>query len=336
MFQNPRGLISLNWKSIVGEALRRRKIERMTQREHAALANVSIPTIADFDRGETTLSLSKAFDILRVVGLVDEPVEGNIQNTFARDAFERWRSLSDALPQGSPGRFPHGCFQFDYYLEGDLKSIELKNFEKILKKADTYQSRWVPFLLLQQQENAPYEVDGILECWLKPKKTNGTDRDASCCDFWRAAPSGRMFLRRGYKEDCVETFPAGSIFDTILPILYMGEVLLHSERLAALLQKDTNKPITVHFRGTYSGLNGRVLHAWANPFSNILGEGRAARSDEAVLEISIPAYDITLRLAEYLYPLVSSLYEKFGATDISKDFVQSEVKRLFGIEVSRF
>jgi len=328
MFQNPRRLIALNWKSIVGEALRRRKDEKMTQRKHAALANVSIPTMAAFESGEITLSLAKAFDILRVVGLIEEPAESSIQNTFVCDAFERWRLLSDALPQGLPGRFPHGCFQFDYCLDGDLKSIDLENFEKILKKANTHQSRWVPFLFLQQQENVPYEVDGIFECWLKPKKTNETDRDASCCDFWRAAPSGRMFLRRGYKEDCVETFPAGSIFDTILPILYMGKVLLHSERLAALLQKDTNKPITVHFRGTYSGLNGRVLHAWANPFSKILGEGRAACRDEAVLEISIPAYNISLHLAEYLYSLVSSLYEKFGVTNISKDFVQSEVKRL--------
>lgn len=334
MFQNPRGLIPLNWKSVVGEALRRRKAEKMTQREHAALANVSIPTIADFDRGEMTLSLSKAFDILRVVGLVDEPVEENIQNTFVRDAFERWRVLSNELPQDSLGRFPNGCFQFDYCLEGDLQSVELKDFKKILKKADTHQSRWVPFLLLQQQENMPYEVDGTLECWLKPKKGNGAERDASCCDFWRASPSGRMFLMRGYKEDDAETLSDRPFFDTTFPIVYIGEILLHAERLALLLQND--KPITVHFRALYSGLNGRVLRSWANPSSNILGEGRAARSNEAVLEVSIPAKDISLSLAEYLYILASSLYEKFGITDISKSYVQSEVKRLFGKEASGF
>ena len=58
------------------EAIRRRKEEKLTQREHAALASVSIPTIVGFDRGEKTLTLAKAFDILRVVGLIEEPGRG--------------------------------------------------------------------------------------------------------------------------------------------------------------------------------------------------------------------------------------------------------------------
>ncbi len=328
MSANLGGIIPLNWRSLVDETLQRRKAEKMTQREHAALANVSIPTLAAFERGETTLSLAKAFDILRVVRLVDEPSEGSIQDTFVREAFTRWYALSSHLPRDSPGRFPHGWFRFDYYLEGDLKSVDLQDFEKLLKKeADTHHSRWSPFLVLHQPENKPYEVDRILECWLKPVK-EGIYRDAAYSDFWRAAPSGRMFLMRGHKEDCAETFPPKSIFDTILPIVHMGEVLLHAERLAFILQKDTNKPITIHFRALYSGLNGRILRAWANPFSNILGEGRAARSDEALLQTSIPAQDISARLAEHLYPLASSLYEKFGVTEFSKDFVQAEVKRL--------
>jgi hypothetical protein len=45
---------------------------KFTQREHAALASVSVPTVASFDRGEATLTLAKASDILRVVGLVKE------------------------------------------------------------------------------------------------------------------------------------------------------------------------------------------------------------------------------------------------------------------------
>lgn len=320
-------LTPLNWKALVDETLQRRKAEKMTQREHAALANVSVPTIAAFDRGEMTLSLTKAFDILRVVRLVDEPSEGSIQDTFMRAAFSRWQVLSNQLPQDSLGRFPHGWFRFDYYLEGDLKSVKLQDFEKLLKKVSPHYSRWSPFQVPQQPENKPYEVDGMLECWLKPVE-EGIYRDAAYSDFWRAAPSGRMFMIRGYREDCEETFPPKSIFDTILPIVHIGEVLLHAERLATILQKYTDKPITIHFRALYSGLNGRILRAWANPFSNILGEGRAARSDEALLQTSIPAQDISAHLAEHLYPLSTSLYEKFGVTELSKDFVQAEVKRL--------
>ena len=63
MPENSRAIGPLNWRALVDEALRRRKAEKLTQREHAALASVSIPTIVAFDRGERTLSLAKAFDI---------------------------------------------------------------------------------------------------------------------------------------------------------------------------------------------------------------------------------------------------------------------------------
>lgn len=62
----------INWDAIVLETFRRREEEKLTQLRHATLANVGIPTMAAFERGELSLSLVKAFDILRVVGLVDD------------------------------------------------------------------------------------------------------------------------------------------------------------------------------------------------------------------------------------------------------------------------
>src|SRR6266568_3045357 len=99
------GIAPINWRALVAEAVRRRKAEKLTQREHAALASVSVPTIVAFDRGEQTLTLAKAFDILRVVGLVEEPRDEGGQGSFVQDAFTRWRSLTAKLPADSPGRF---------------------------------------------------------------------------------------------------------------------------------------------------------------------------------------------------------------------------------------
>lgn len=62
---------------------------------------------------------------------------------------------------------------------------------------------------------------------------------------------GRMFLIRGYQEDGAETFPAGTILDTTLPLWRMGEVLLHAEKLASLLRKDADTAVTVHFRAMF-------------------------------------------------------------------------------------
>ena len=45
MSTNPRGVTPFSWQALVAEAMRRRKAEKMTQREHAALASVSIPRL---------------------------------------------------------------------------------------------------------------------------------------------------------------------------------------------------------------------------------------------------------------------------------------------------
>lgn len=330
MSQNSRRITPLDWRALVAEALRRRKAEKLTQRQHAALASVSIPTIVAFDRGERTLSLAKAFDILRVVGLVEEPAEDGAQEAFAQEAFARWRTLTEKLPEGSPARFPHGWYRFDYALEGDLKDIELHRFEDVLTKAVTRHTGWPVWWVPTRKEIAPYEIDGSIECWLAPAddKTDRAHQDAAHCDFWRAAPTGRMFLIRGYQEDGQETFAPGKIFDTGLPIWRMGEALLHAARLASLMKRDESSAITVKFRALYSGLTGRILKAWANPLADLLVEGSAARSDEAMLESVIPAADIEKNLATYIFPLVSSLYERFGVTGLSISRVQAEVELL--------
>jgi transcriptional regulator with XRE-family HTH domain len=327
MSQNIGLIAPLNWRALVNEALRRRKAEKLTQRRHAALASVSVPTIVAFDRGERTLSLAKAFDILRVVGLVDEPAEGGAQEAFVQEAFARWRELTSKLPEDSPARFPYGWYRIDYALEGDLRQPELHKLHEILAEAELRLTGWPTFWVPTRQELIPREVDGVIECWLSPP----TDRalvDAAHCDFWRAAPTGRMFLIRGYQEDSQDMFLPATIFDSGLPIWRLGEALLHAARLSELLKTEEGSAITVHFRALYSGLLGRILKAWANPLADLLVEGAAARSDEATLETTVPASAIEKDLASVVFPLMTSLYERFGVTGLGLDRVRAEVERL--------
>jgi transcriptional regulator with XRE-family HTH domain len=267
----------LNWPALVADAVRRRKAEKLTQKEHAALASVSVPTMIAFERGERTLSLAKAFDILRVVGLVNEPSAESAQENFVREAFARWRALTASLPKDSPGRFPHGWYRIDYAIEGEIKDIELHRFEETLRQAAVRHTGWPPFWVPRRREIEPREVDGTVECWLAPTDKGDVDRafaDAAHCDFWRGAPEGRMFLMRGYQEDSQETFPAGTIFDTTLPIWRMGEVLLHAAKLNALIARNPDAT-SVRFRALYTGLSGRDLRAWASPMSvDFFGGGR--------------------------------------------------------------
>tara|TARA_R110002049_G_scaffold223870_2_gene395604 strand:+ start:836 stop:1762 length:927 start_codon:yes stop_codon:yes gene_type:complete len=305
----------------------------MTQREHAALASVSVPTVAAFDRAELTLTLTKAFDILRVVGLIDEERTDGVQNAFVQESVKRWRTLIDTLPTDAPGRFLHGWYRIDYCLEGDLRSVSLTEYEDILRKAVTRHTGWPVFLFLSTPKLAPREVDGAIECWLATPGVDRTFDDAGHTDFWRGVPPGCQFLIRGYQEDGQETFPPGTIFDTTLPVWRLGEGLLHAEKLASLLRKSDDTPITVRFRAIYTGLSGRVLRSWANPLSDLLVEGHAARIDEAVLEVTVPAETIAERLGEHLFPMIASLYERFGVTGLTINRVKAETDRLLNNRV---
>lgn len=330
MSQDLRIMTPLDWRAVVAETLRRRKAEKMTQRRHAALAGVSIPTMIAFERGERTLSLAKAFDILRVVGLVDEPAGDGEQEAFVQAALARWRRLTDKLPADSPARFPHGFYRFDYVLEGEVKPLDLPRFREILSKAATRHGGWPVFWTPTREALAPREMDGAIECWLAPPN-DGLERafaDAAHCDYWQASPQGRMFLIRGYQEDSQDAFPPGRIFDVSLPIWRIGEALLHAASLSRLMGRNGANDVTIRFRACFSGLLGRVLKSWANPLAEFRAQGMAARGDEAVLEALVPADEAEKNLAAHIYPLVASLYERFGVAAVSRELVDAEVAAL--------
>lgn len=318
-------LAPLNWPLLVEETLRRRKAERLTQKDHAALASVSIPTMAAFERGERTLTLAKALDILRVVGLVDERDVGQgAQEIFVREAFARWRALTKELPDDSYARFKHGWYRFDYAIEGDLQVPSLSELETFIQKAEVRHTGWPEFVTMTRHELAPYERDGLIECWVRPDDERRL-ADPAHCDFWRIAPEGRAFLMRGYQEDSQDNVRPGAVFDMTLPIWRIAECLLHAARLGVLLG-GPDVSFAVRFRALYSGLTGRVLRSLSSSPLDILDAG-AAKSDEAMLELVASRSAIEEDLAGTVYPVVASLAERFDVPRLSPEFTRSEVAR---------
>lgn len=61
----------LNWKNLVVEAVRIRKHEKLTQRQLAALAGVTQPTVVKFEKGSTTMRVESALSILAALGLAE-------------------------------------------------------------------------------------------------------------------------------------------------------------------------------------------------------------------------------------------------------------------------
>ena len=61
--------IRLDWQELVEEAIRRRKQQKLTQKQLAVLAGVSGPTVNSFEQQRTSITLASALKILKVLGL---------------------------------------------------------------------------------------------------------------------------------------------------------------------------------------------------------------------------------------------------------------------------
>ncbi len=61
----------LNWQRLVREAVTVRKQERLSQRDIAALAGVTQPTVVKFEKGSTSIRVDSALAILRALSLAE-------------------------------------------------------------------------------------------------------------------------------------------------------------------------------------------------------------------------------------------------------------------------
>jgi transcriptional regulator with XRE-family HTH domain len=62
----------LNWTVLVEEAIRRRHGMNLTQKQLAALAKISTPTISRFEQNDKDIQLSSVLAILDVLGMTDK------------------------------------------------------------------------------------------------------------------------------------------------------------------------------------------------------------------------------------------------------------------------
>jgi transcriptional regulator with XRE-family HTH domain len=88
----------INWPLLVEEANRRRHKMKLTQRQLAALANVSTPTVSRFELAAKDVQLSSVLAILDVLGMTDKRTvkfeEGATRD--ADDSIVFWGNDGDA------------------------------------------------------------------------------------------------------------------------------------------------------------------------------------------------------------------------------------------------
>ena len=83
-------------------------------------------------------------------------------------------------------------------------------------------------------------------------------------DFLRFDPTGEFYLHRVMQDDLSEKVNPGIAMDVILMIYRVAEVLAVGVSMARNLGWDPNG--TAGFAFQWTGLNGRELSSWVNPF----------------------------------------------------------------------
>ncbi|SDC78792.1 Helix-turn-helix [Sphingomonas sp. YR710] len=314
----------LDWRALVDEATRRRKAEGLTQKDLAALAGVSAPTVIAFERGEINLRLERVFAILDAVGLIVQPGAPDSLAAFIHAARKRWEELTATLDDDAPARQPHGHSEQAYRIAGVEDVPALGGLRDILRHIPKT-SGWSPFWVPTKESIRPVIRDGLIECWIG----GDNDRvlsDAAHSDFWQISRDGTAYLQRGYQEDGRDIDP-GTMFDLTLPIWRTAEVLLHASALA--LDLGAAADTEIQYVARYTGLEGRELLAWAQPrYRYDVVDHLVARSERADIAVETSPTEIETDLPGAVYRAVVGLYDRFDGYNLPAALVENQIQEL--------
>jgi transcriptional regulator with XRE-family HTH domain len=319
--------LPIDWRAVVNEAIRRRKEEGLSQRDLAALAGVSAPTVNAFEKGQINLRLDRVAAILDSLGLFLAPGGPGGLEAFIQSARRRWQELTSDLPPEHPSRQPFGHSEQAYALGGVPSETTLAGLRDILSRAPRT-SGWTPFWVPTRAAIRPTISEGGVECWLGRPETDRAFEDAAHSDFWRVGPEGNAYLQRGYQEDGPD-LEAGTIFDVTLPVWRTAEVLLHAVWLAR--ERGAAADTKIRYFARYTGLAGRRLFSWAKPLLGVglgLSESHRARTDSVDLSIDTTVQEIEHELEMVTEAILLPLFERFDGYVPPREIFSGRIEEL--------
>lgn len=252
------------------------------------------------------------------------PVAGQVQEQFGDRASARWRHLIEALPEADPARMPLGFYAMTFEIRDARPAANFRDLQERLRAAGRIRyTGWGPFVMLNREDLAPNVVENTIEAWLgDPQAERLGGRVPHHCDFWRADPSGLLYLQRGLDEDALDDVDPGTAFNITTPIWRVGEALLYVARLARIFGDDPR----IRIRVTYIGLRNRDLVSLHDDLNLI--EGRRSIDNEVTLETEAAASEIEDNVVEILLSLLSPLYERFQFFELRPELVALEIAKL--------
>ncbi len=253
----------------------------------------------------------------------DSDTQSQLQS-FRHDSRERWKDLTEDLPERAAARFPHGWYEMVFWLVGVRSAPSLSEvYDRLSEARKIKLSGWTPFVDLDVPGWKSYANDDSVEAWPgRPRSDEPMERDPWVCDYWRASIDGKLYTICGYLEDGTSQLEPGTLLDVSSPISRVGEALLFANRFGESFEDVEHIEISCQF----SGLAGRRLGSLTG-YRGVFDE-RTSNSDAITLSSQATPQQIRDNIVEILHPLLLGLYELFGFYSLPLSVVQRAVDEL--------
>lgn len=246
---------------------------------------------------------------------------------FIRSGQQRWNHLTKDLPSGSPPRFPHGFYEAGLAIDGAFDVPSLLKFRELLQNSLRNHSGWPPFVIVDRPPYEPRPVEDAIETWIGPEEDGSTEVPSSS-DFWRIAPAGLFYTRRGFDEDGrLKRLEPGTALSLTTPIWRIGEIILQTYYVAVALEVEEANLIS---RFRWKGIARRNLVSLGDRHLSIgySSIAQPAHQDEYEGAATMAVASVPTSLPEIVHEILAPLYELFGFFQLSKRAVEEELAEM--------
>ena len=252
-----------------------------------------------------------------------KPIVSDIE-TWEKEAAGRFEFLrGDRISKKNTDPFSAGFWQASFVIHAETSVISLKDFLEILRASKTRRTGWDIGWVPTRTGIAPYPYKYGIEVWLAEDGNKGPGHS----DFWRAEPTGRFSLFRGYQED-ESDFTIKSenkLLDFSLVLWRISEFLLYLENFAKNLNLEhASASVKLNWRGL---LDRQICYhkGFSHVYEEDISTNEAVESSLTIPECGRIKHDLIKNVHEATKPL----FESFNFFSLTYDQVKDHIKELF-------
>jgi len=282
-----------------------------------------------FEKTESETAISSSFQIKSPTIKPTMIQQDQDIHVWEKEASGRFEYLcSNRLNKEKENPFSNGFWQASFVLLSKPDITSLKDFLEKLRASKTGRTGWDIGWVPTRSGIAPYPYQGGIEVWLAEDGDEGPGHS----DFWRAEPSGRFVLFRGYQEDETDFRERLNLKERIIDFsLFLwrtSEFLLYLESFSKQMSVGSSKAI---FKITWRGLKNQKI-GYHKGFRSVY-ENYICHQDmvSSTYEITTCA-DIKKNLINDVYTITMPLFEAFNFFLVTEEQIKDHIAKLFDPE----